>query len=241
MQRFLGALTLSLFILSCGGSPGFAGDYNAEYMGQAVSLHLEESDGTLSGRLTYAGLTSDVDGVVSGARAEGRVNAGLMGQLPFEAELQSDDALQWKYLLPLPGQAQALELDFIRSGQQTTAQPESDALDPRLVGRWRRTVSNSVPGTRPVSNLNVATDIFCTLAGDGSFSYGGSVTGAASPGIAGTTGPGSTSSGHWKAEGGVLYSQAQGQSQWIPLGRYALSGASLVLYVGTEKQLWERQ
>lgn len=89
--------------------------------------------------------------------------------------------------------------------------------------------------------MNVATDIFCTLAGDGSFSYGGALTGVASPGFAGTTGSADGSTGEWKAEGGVLFSRTMGQEQWTQLGRYAISGPSLVLYAGGDKQLWERQ
>ncbi|MCA9003013.1 MAG: hypothetical protein KDB61_13900, partial [Planctomycetes bacterium] len=82
---------------------------------------------------------------------------------------------------------------------------------------------------------------YCTLGADGRFSYGGAVTGAAGGGFAGVTGGGGVVTGQWKAEGGVLYSQADGQPGWIPLGQYSISGASMVLYAGGDKQLWERQ
>jgi hypothetical protein len=49
--------------------------------------------------------------------------------------------------------------------------------------------------------------------------------------------------GKWKAEGNILYSQPPGTDQWIPLGRYALSGArDLMIYsAGGGKQHWYRK
>ena len=240
MQRSIGALVLSFTLCSCGGSPEFAGDYAADYMGQAVRLHLEENDGALQGQLSFSGLIAPVNGSISDGLAEGQVSAGLMGDLPFEARLQGDDGLLWRYLLPMAGQAQALELSFVRSDGVGEAE-DAGQINPGLVGNWRRTNSKTVPGIRPSGNLNVATDTFCSLSGDGTFTYGGSVTGAAAPGFAGTTGAGLVTSGRWKTEGDVLFSQADGQTGWIPLGRYAISGNAMVLYVGNEKQLWERQ
>ncbi|MDF1838486.1 MAG: hypothetical protein P1V35_11510, partial [Planctomycetota bacterium] len=117
MQRSIGALVLFLTFLSCGGSPGFSGSYDADYMGQSVALRLEESDGNLRGELRYSGLIGAVSGSVSGGVAEGQVSAGLMGDLPFEARLEGDSGLRWKYLLPLPGETQALELHFGSRGK----------------------------------------------------------------------------------------------------------------------------
>ncbi len=242
MHRFLIPIICLFLLVACGGSPDFSGDYGAQYLGQPVQLHLEQSDGQLTGQISYGQITGPLEATILADKASGNVNAGLMGRFPFEAQLDGDDALRWKYLLALPGQTQALELNFKRN--ESAEEPSTDLgsnLDPALVGHWRRTISNSVAGTLPRNNMNVATDIFCTLSGDGTFSFGGAMTGVASPGFTGTTGSADESTGQWKAEGGVLFSRTVGQEQWIPLGRYAISGSSMVLYAGGDKQLWERQ
>lgn len=244
MHRFICALALLFWTLSCGDTTDFSGDYGAQYLGQSVGLHLEQADGKLAGQVTYGQVSGPLQATILAGKASGFVNAGLMGRFPFEAEMDGQDGLRWRYLLALPGQAQALELKFVRvkaAAASAQANGGSTKRDPALVGRWRRTLSNSVGGLLPRDNMNVATDIFCTLALDGSFSYGGAVTGVASPGGSGSTGSGGVSSGEWKAEGGELYARNADQKDWVPMGRYAISGASLVLYVDGGKQLWERQ
>ncbi|MBL4771590.1 MAG: hypothetical protein JKY61_10720 [Planctomycetes bacterium] len=241
MHRILVAISLLFLTLACGNAPDFSGDYGARYLGQSVQLHLEQDGGELTGQVTYARVSGPLQATILAGKASGFVDAGLMGRFPFEAEMDGESGLRWKYLLALPGQTQALELDFERRPEVRDALQGSTQRDPALVGHWRRTLSNSVGGLLPRGNMNVATDIFCTLSGDGSFSFGGSRTGVASPEIAATTDRAEISNGEWKTEGGELYSRTSGEPGWASLGRYAVSGASLVLYAGNGKQLWERQ
>ncbi|MCP5020974.1 MAG: hypothetical protein GY930_04275 [bacterium] len=243
MHRFLISTSCLVLLIACADSPSFSGNYGAQYMGQPVNMHLVELHGELDGRITFGQMSFPLKGEIEGDMASGQANTGVAGFAPFEARMDGDDSLLWKLQLASPGGNQVMALNFTRSKGDADSARSGDGpsnLDPKLVGRWRRTSSNSVAGTLPRNNMNVATDIFCTLAGDGSFSYGGAVTGVASTGFAGTTGSADGSTREWKAEGGVLFSRTIGQ-QWIQLGRYAISGSSLVLYAGNDKQLWERQ
>ena len=241
MLRIFAAISLVLLTLSCGETPDFSGEYGTRYLGQPVQLHLQQAGGKLTGKVTYGRVSGPLQATILAGKASGFVDAGLMGRFPFEAELNGDDGLNWKYLLALPGQTQALELEFERRSDAESTVQGTAQLDPALVGHWRRTISNSVAGMLPRDNMNVATDVFCTLSSDGSFQFGGAVTGVTSPGASGTTGASEVSSGEWKAKGGELFSRAAEQAQWTSLGRYVISGSSLVLYVGDQKQLWERQ
>jgi hypothetical protein len=93
------------------------------------------------------------------------------------------------------------------------------------------------------------TRLHVSLAADGSFEYGGAdtlLTLRDTPGAEAATGgvlDGSVTRGRWKSEGGILSYQAAGGAQWVPLGRYQLSGSTdLMLYtVDGGKQLWSRE
>lgn len=231
-------LGCSLWLSSCGNDPVYAGQYRALYAGQSVLLDLEEEGQSVQGTVSTGDLIGRVTGSIDDDQIEGTVESLAFGRVAFRAQRQSDGSLAWTYLQPNGGQGPALQLTFTKG--KASASDETPTLDTSLVGQWRRTVGHRVSGARPLDTLNTATDIYCHLAADGTFTYGGAETGFSSPGAVGITQPGSTLRGQWKAENGVLFSKAEGSNQWVPLGQYSVSGNALVLYVGQEKQLWER-
>ncbi|HPF14140.1 MAG TPA: hypothetical protein PLJ12_07715, partial [Planctomycetota bacterium] len=232
----------ALVLFACGSKPTFTGNYTGSYMSQPVQLQLQQEGSTLTGTLTYTGISAPIQAQVKEAVASGTVNIPMMGGMQFEATRQPNGSVEWKYLTPFPGQFQAIALTFERqeSGKTAAASKAAGNLDPALVGAWRSTVSSSVPGAYPGDNFNTATDIYCTLSADGTFQYGGAVTGASGSGFTGVTDPAQTLRGQWKAEGGVLYSRTDANPNWIPLGQYTVSGNSMVVNSGGDKQLWER-
>ena len=95
----------------------------------------------------------------------------------------------------------------------------------------------------------VTTRVTSTLNADGTFVYGGGqsiltlhdANRPGGPGSTGMTGTAGTLTGQWKSEGGTLFSRANGQAQWLPLGRYSVSGNDMLLTTANgEKQLWSR-
>ncbi len=240
MKPLLSALLFGCFPLfgSCGNDPVYAGQYRALYAGQAVVLDLEEEGAKVEGTVAIGDLIGQVAGTIDEGHIQGTVDSLAFGSVAFRAERQADGTLAWTYLAPEGGTGSSLELTFTK-GQSSQAD-EVPTLDTRLVGYWRRTVSQRVSGMRPLDSLNTVTDIHCHLAADGSFTYGGAESGFTSPGVVGITQPASSLRGQWKSEGGILYSKADGSSQWVPLGQYSVSGNALVLQVGQEEQLWER-
>ena len=224
---------------SCGADPVYAGQYRALYGGQSVVLDLEEDDAEVTGTVVFGDLVGQVQGTVEQGRVAGTVDSLAFGKIPFEAQREDDGSLTWTYLPTGSGQGPSLRLTFTR-GEPASTSDETAPLDSTLVGHWRRTVSQTVSGIRPIDNLNTATDIYCQLAADGTFTYGSAVTSVGGSGISGVTQPGSIVRGRWKAENNVLFSKAEGSSHWTPLGQYSVSGNAMVLYVGQDKQLWER-
>jgi hypothetical protein len=106
---------------------------------------------------------------------------------------------------------------------------KSSDIDERLVGNWRYTRAHSLLGT----------DIYSNLRADGTYAYS-SQTVVRPPNVDPFQGQGS--SGRWKAKDSVLYARPDGQENWIEIGRYSISGNSLVLYPpgGGQATYWER-
>ena len=241
MSSLIALLSLAWVLTACSGDPGYTGTYQANYSGQTVFLNLEQAESQVTGSIALGDLVGQVDATVTGDGLSGTVRSLFFGNVPFEASRPEPDQIQWRYVMPIGGTSQALELSFHRGSAPPTSKPSGTSIDPGLVGHWRRTINTSIAGVRPMENFNTATDIYCQLSADGQFTYGGAVTGASTGGFAGMTGAGTQVTGQWKAENQVLYSRQAGQEAWVPLGQYSISGNAMILYVGTDKQLWERQ
>lgn len=233
----------------CGG-PAFDGTFSGSYQGQEATLVLESDGGRLGGTIRWAGVEAAVTGEAKGDTASGSVRQAAMGvELPFEAKLDGD-TIAWTYKMtnPFTGQTETLPLTFTRSGKSAAAAGGGtgapDGLDPGLVGRWYTEVGGS-----QVTGHSAMTRIHVTLAPDGTFRYGGADTlitlrdAPFGPGDTGGVLNANTASGRWKSEGGILSYQAAGSPQWVPLGRYQLSGSTdLMLYTADGgKQLWSRE
>lgn len=99
-------------------------------------------------------------------------------------------------------------------------------LDSRLVGRWRLRVDRS---TTPATAT--ATYDRCTLRDDGRYEFRSS-----------GEDPNGAVAGQWKVEDQILYIRRRGTMRWLPVGRYAVSGARLILLPlgGGKQQVWDR-
>jgi hypothetical protein len=236
------ALLLPFLLAACGG-PDFTGTFTGDFQGQAATFRLKEDGDRLQGTVAWAGVEAAVDGKVEGEKASGTVRHAATGlELRFEATLD-EDRVDWVYTIdnPLGGPAQRVPLTLRREGAPKGGSSAKEGRDPRLVGRWVTEV-----GGDGVTGNTVTTRIPCVLNGDGSFEYGGGESLISlreypgGPGSMGQTGPGAVQRGEWKSDGSVLYCKGQGGT-WVPLGRYAFSGDSMVLYTeGGGKQLWTR-
>lgn len=241
IRAFLPVLALA----ACGGGSSFEGTFTGSYAGQPVTLTLKEDGKRVSGTISWSGTEAQVSGTVEGERMTGDVRQPQMGfEAPFEATLK-DDTIDWTYTLTDQfGQKNLLLLLLTREGKAAPKGAEARSnLDPELIGRWY----SDLGGTGASGNT-VTTRIRCALNADGTFEYGGAESvitlrdHPGGPGSPGGSGPAAVTRGQWKSEGQVLYSRADGQGQWVPLGRYVVSGSDLVMYRGDgTKQLWSRE
>lgn len=238
-----------LGLAGCGG-PAFDGTFTGAYQGQEATLVLETDGERLGGTIRWAGVEAAVTGEAKGDSASGSVRQAAMGvELPFEAKLDGD-TIAWTYRIanPYTGQTETLPLTFTR-GEKRAAAPSGGGsakagLDPGLVGRWYTEVGGS-----QISGHSAMTRIHVTLLPDGTFQYGGADTlitlrdSPLGPGDTGGVLDAGTTRGQWKSEGGVLSYQATGSPQWIPLGRYQLSGSTDLMLTTADggKQLWSRE
>lgn len=101
-------------------------------------------------------------------------------------------------------------------------------LDGRLVGKWRFTDSNP----------QMATDLYCQMRADGSYVYSGQSVSNFLPTPENTM-PSVT--GKWRTKDGRLLALPDGQTQWLDIGAYSVSGDGLLIYSPTgAKAYWER-
>lgn len=237
----------ALALAGCGGS-SFDGTFTGSYQGQEATLVLSTEGEALAGTVRWGGTDAEVKGTANGDAASGTVRHAAMGiELPFEATIDGDTiAWTYRYSNPYTGQTDTLPLTFTRSGTKPAAAATSGGggLDLGLVGRWYTEVGGSL-----VSGNTAMTRIHVTLLADGTFRYGGAdtlITLREHAGDSGATGgvlDGNVTTGKWKSEGGILSYQAAGSPQWVPLGRYQLSGTTdLMMYTADGgKQLWSRE
>jgi hypothetical protein len=105
-------------------------------------------------------------------------------------------------------------------------------IDQRLVGRWRHTDAY-VSG-----DFSAAIDLWFILKSDGTYEY---VKGAAAAGNSDTSlvngGQGNVTKGKWRAESKILYTSAEGSSEWQPAGRYLVDDGRFMV----NKVVWQRQ
>ncbi len=234
------------------GAPGFRGTFRGTSLGQQVEVVLEPKAGQVTGRVTVAGVACPFEGKAEGAALRGTATNPVLGLgVKIDARLEGD-TLQWTAHFPDPfgGATNPVTVALTRAaagGSETAAQAAAPgAIDPRLVGNWRRTSSVRVqPGERVNEALNLTTDVYCRLAADGTFSFGGAQSAFSAEnrygGAAGTAGPAQVTTGKWKVENQVIWSLPQGASQWISLGKYAVSSDGLVVYPpGGKAEYWER-
>jgi len=132
-----------------------------------------------------------------------------------------------------------------RTPQPPQGRPGTDTVsrDLHLVGKWRKTNSNVIRGGNGGS-FAITSEIYCVIKADGSFAYGAGQTLFSSQNRQGSatggSGQGGVTRGKWKTSANVLYWSTDG-STWTPLGKYAISGNSMVLYYPNgAKELWER-
>lgn len=233
-----------LLLAACGGA-SFDGTFTGTFQGQPVTLVLNEDGKTLSGTIRWVGTEAEISGTIEGERATGTVRQPQMGfETTFDATLK-DDVIDWTFnFIDQFGQRNPQPLVLTREGKTPSGGGEArGALDPQLIGRWYCDL-----GGTGASGNTVTTRIRCALNADGSFEYGGAESVITTrenffgPGDPRGSGPAAVTRGQWKSEGQVLYSRADGQGQWVPLGRYAVSGSDLVMYGGDgSKQLWSRE
>ena len=108
----------------------------------------------------------------------------------------------------------------------------SAALDTRLVGRWRHT------DTYVSGSFTAAIDLWFILKADGTYEYSkGSVAAGDSDTSLVNGGHGDVARGKWRAESKILYTCAEGSSEWRPVGRYLVDDGRFML----GKVMWERQ
>ena len=105
-------------------------------------------------------------------------------------------------------------------------------IDQRLVGRWRHTDAY-VSG-----DFTAAVDLWFILKSDGTYEY---FKGAAAAGDSGTSlvngGQGNAAKGKWRAESKILYTSAEGSSEWQPAGRYLVDDGRFMV----NRVVWQRQ
>ena len=107
-------------------------------------------------------------------------------------------------------------------------------LDPRLVGRWRKTESMVSGGASFVSDQHLV------VRPDGTYSIwsGGSAGGTASVSVVG--GGGGGNSGRWRVQGNIIGVSEGGPFQ--PYARYVVDGSDLMFVFGDgNKELWSRR
>jgi len=240
------------------------GTFRGGSAGELV-LALQVEEGRYVGRLTTDGRTifevegtryEDEDGEVG---VEGEVLGG--GVADFELGWDPEDASYSLFLTPYQGGVPRMDLAALSLLERVSAEAEiaafvdqatpsapssasapgpappastAEGVDPRLVGVWATQVMMSTPGG------TVATRISMELQADGTMIDLGSRAMGSFPGT-GLDDRGPTGDrGRWRVEDGVLLVSYQG-SQWVPMARYTLRGASLMLTFGDgSTQLWER-
>ncbi|MHC5071306.1 MAG: hypothetical protein ACYTGO_12560, partial [Planctomycetota bacterium] len=178
---------LVLCLVGCGGAE-FTGTYTGSYLQQVATVTLQEDGNRLTGSVQWGGGQGSIDATVSDNKAQGTVqNASVGLKLRFEATLRDDENIDWVYHIKNPFTGESRKMPFLLTRQRASARPPAaqppaaagGQRDPRLVGRWRRTVGGNT-GVGP-GGLITSTDIYCTLSANGTFVYGGAVTGAVSP------------------------------------------------------------
>ena len=239
----LPALLPFLFLVACGSDPGFDGTFTGTNpAGQRVTLVLKQDGKTLSGTARVEGIEAEISGTVEGDRASGTVRQARMGfEATFQATLKGD-GLDWTYTITdAAGETHQLPIAFTRAEQASGSEARSD-IDPQLVGRWYSEV-----GGTGISGNTVTTRIHSSLGADGSFEYGGAESlitlhdRRGGPGSTDSAGPAAVTRGQWKSEGSILFYKVEG-GQWVPIGRYAISGSDLLVYTADGgKQLWSRE
>ena len=97
-----------------------------------------------------------------------------------------------------------------------------------LVGHWRNT---EILGGGDFSQV---TDSNLVLDGDGRFAMWSKSAGS------GGTSESERTEGGWKTDGGVLYLRADGGSDWEEVGRFQVSGDTLLMTASDGKRVYNR-
>jgi hypothetical protein len=210
----------------------FHGTFWVDVNGQRIILRLEQSGSSVSGQVDGATLS----GKVENGTARGEVRDPQAPQVAASFEMTRDGAnLAFTLTLRDPQSGQTVNVPTITLAAGEP--PRVDAkLDPGAVGRWRHTWAQASGG------FSVAIDYWMTLGADGTFAYGDSqmAGGGADSSFVGERGD--VERGHWRAEGGVLYSSQDNGATWHRYAKYYVEGDNMMLtYDNGMRQVWERQ
>ena len=225
------------------GQNEWTGSFNGDINGTSSVLSLNSSGNTLTGDINAGGYIYQLNGQLSGNNSSGTLTDKVTGgQIPFAASVNGSNVTITLKVQNEYGQQVDLPIQFQRSGSQNTASQSTPSAssnatvqrDPNLIGGWRHTESYTS------GEFGMVSEWYLTIKPDGNYIYGDGKVAGGGDGYSFDSGEGgSSSTGQWKTENGVVFiNEGYGWQQYA--GYYIEGNSMMFKFADGSKQLWER-
>lgn len=232
----------------------YAGTYAGEVFSTPATLTLEQDGNALQGVIDVSGYRYELSATAGEGGATGTLHDPQTGGTAQLEVTPGDDGMTILLMQenPVTGQMSRVPLSFTRrsgeggasqdagsnsnAGGTENAPEDGFERDPALVGTWvyqDTYISGSFSGT---------TRFVLRVLPDGTYTYGEGQVTAGGNSYSGRSGGGGVTRGRWRTQGGVVYVQEAGMSQWQPYARYYIEGSRMLFTFGDDsRQIWHRR